>query len=254
GIVLPHDDRIYESDNFLTFSDASSDAVKREYSKMAEESLAEIMTAFGIESSLELGISGRETKITIFSNRFLAQNQTAFNIGFILYAQDSPNYLAWGESQRDRYKNIVKHETYHVFDKLFGMGSNYGVDRPAFWFKEGMAEYISGGASIPIETNDDLDIMLLDIQHYSHPIDVITGGDWVALDMIRRRYYPIFHLAIRYLMDEKGLGKTYQDVRSLYDDLLINNDFNSAFEQHMGITVEYYRENFFDLVRGILDN
>ncbi|MCP4725559.1 MAG: hypothetical protein GY863_11005, partial [bacterium] len=47
GIVLPHDDRIYESDNFLTFSDASSDAVKREYSKMAEESLAEIMTAFG---------------------------------------------------------------------------------------------------------------------------------------------------------------------------------------------------------------
>jgi len=37
---LPHDNRIYESANFLTFSDGSSDEVKKQYSGMAEGSLA----------------------------------------------------------------------------------------------------------------------------------------------------------------------------------------------------------------------
>ncbi|MCP4726133.1 MAG: hypothetical protein GY863_13905, partial [bacterium] len=251
GIVLPHDDRIYESDNFLTFSDASSDAVKREYSKMAEESLAEIMTAFGFEGTSELGITGRETKITIFSNRFLDQNQEAFSYGFILYSLDSPQYYARSEERKQRYRNVVKHETRHIFDFLyFGLNGNSAIALLPVWFIEGSAEYISEGGSIPIETTEELDFLILDMQSYSHPLDIISYDDLLAIQSFVR-FYPVFNLAVRYLLDEEGLGRSYQDIISMYDDIIINHDFNSAFEQHMGISVEYYRENFFDLARGL---
>ncbi|MFC1493385.1 hypothetical protein ACFL6O_05435 [candidate division KSB1 bacterium] len=253
GVLLQHDNRILESGNFLTFSDASSDSVKIAYSKMAEESLAEIMKAFGIENSVELGISDRDTKITIFSNRYLDHGQRAFSFGYILYALDSPVHLARPEYIRERYRNVVKHETYHVFDKLYGLGSNYGVDRPSFWFKEGMAEFISGGGSKPFETTDELDLWISIMQNSAHPIDVVKGEEWMTLDN-RGSYYTIFHLAVRYLMDEEGLGKTYQDVRLMYDDILINHDFNLAFKKYMGISVEYFRDNFFDLVRELLSD
>lgn len=48
---IEHDDRILETDNFLTFSDASSDEIKIIYSQMAEDAFEEIKQAFEIQSS-----------------------------------------------------------------------------------------------------------------------------------------------------------------------------------------------------------
>lgn len=72
---IEHDDRILETENFLTFSDASSDEVKIIYSQMAESAFEEIKQAFEIQSSEELGIlrDDRSTKITIYSDRYLNQ-------------------------------------------------------------------------------------------------------------------------------------------------------------------------------------
>lgn len=113
---IEHDGRVLESNNFLTFSDASSDDVKMIYATMAEESFYELKQVFEITSSEELGIQGSDkfSKIRIYSNRYLDHRQLAFPIGFFLYGLDSPVFLAWSESFKERFRNEVKHETMHV--------------------------------------------------------------------------------------------------------------------------------------------
>ncbi len=253
GVELPHDNRILESENFLTFSDANSDAVKIELSKMAEESLAEVMEAFGIDSSSELGISRRDTKITIYANNstYPGSGSTSFPYGTIFPAKGSSAYLAWPEYRRERYRNVVKHETMHVFQLLFGLYAGVrGKNRPPMWFQEGIAEYISGGAFVPIESIEELEEWIMG-EHWN-PLDIVTGEDWQTL--VGAGYYPLYHLAVKYLLDDKGLGKSYSDVKLMFEYMLINHDFNSSFEKCFGISVEYFRNNYFDLMRDFMSN
>ena len=162
---IEHDDRILETDDFLIFSDASSDEIKIIYSEMAERAFEEIKQAFKIQSSEELGIlnDDRSTKITIFSDRYLDHSNMAFPTGFLLIALDSPVASSWfggDESQlRDWYQRTIKHETMHVMQWLFGLdwdsrlpwSQRWGRTWPEFWFSEGIAEYISGGSFNPIK-------------------------------------------------------------------------------------------------------
>ena len=65
GQDIPHDGRIYETDHILVFSDASSDAVKMKYARMAEASFRELLSAFDIPDAAEPGIRRRENKVPV---------------------------------------------------------------------------------------------------------------------------------------------------------------------------------------------
>ena len=248
--TLSHDNRIYESQHFLTFSDGSSDDVKRQYSRMAEESFSELLQAFEITSSTELGITGRQSKITIYSDRCLNHTPMAFAYGFIIGALDSPVYHSWPDWQRERYRNTVKHETMHVLQ--FFLGLTYErldlAERPETWFTEGIAEYVSGGAAIPVTDLDQVTEWQTDEDHIN-PISIHSWSDFPVSDARTGEYYPMFGLAVEYLLDERGQGKTLLDVKRMFEDLSRGGCFfTEAFEAHMGISVPYYESYFFSLI------
>jgi len=263
---IEHDDRILETDNFLTFSDASSDDVKISYSQMAEGAFEEIKQAFEIQSSEALGIKidDRSTKITIFSDRYLDHSNMAFSTGFLLVALDSPVASAWfGDDKarlKDWYQRTVKHETMHVMQWLLGLdwdskiswSQRWGRTWPEFWFSEGIAEYISGGSFQPIETINQVNTWCENPQHIN-PISVRRSDDSPVPDSRIGEYYPMFGLAVRYLLDEAGLGKSFVDVREMYRDMRKTVSFRESFEKFMGISVEYYEEHFFELITELFN-
>ena len=252
--TLSHDNRIYETQHFLTFSDGSSDDVKHQYSSMAEESFSELLQAFEITSGTELGITDRTSKITIYSDRYLNHTPMAFAYGFIIGALDSPVYQYWPDWQKERYRNIVKHETMHVLQFL--MGLTYErldlAERPDTWFTEGIAEYVSGGAAIPITDLDQVNEWLTYEDHIN-PISIHRWSDLPVPDARSGEYYPMFGLALAYLLDERGQGKTLPDVKRMYEELSRGGCFfTEAFEAHMGISVPYFETHFFQLITDYL--
>jgi hypothetical protein len=234
------------------FSDGSSDVVRQQYADMAEESLAEILSAFRIPSAEALGVySDRpDTKITIYCSAARDVYMEAFQYGFVLYDINSPVWeVPWASMRRLNYRNIVKHETMHVVQLLLGSGVTgpWGM----VWFTEGLAEYVSGGSFYTVEPwsqveqwrQGETNINAIAIRIMA--VDIPPGGD-------AGKYYPMFGLAVEYLLDPKGRGRTLDDVKALLTDMGGGVTFDAALEAHMGISVDDYRTGFFDLVRGFL--
>lgn len=120
--TLSHDNRIYESANFLVFSDASSDDIKKQLSRTAEDSFQELKEAFDISSSAELGIVDQDSKMKIYANRYLSHIQQYFVYGFIIYSFDSPSL---DPAYKGNYSYFVRHELMHVFQHLLGFQTQW---------------------------------------------------------------------------------------------------------------------------------
>lgn len=257
NITLQHDNRIYETDNFLVFSDGSTDQVKIRYARYAEESFEELKLLFNIPSSEALGIVDQESKIIIYSNRYMSFKQRAFAYGFVLYSEDSESFQSYSEWQRNNFKNTVKHEMMHVLVLLLGIrGDRLPIEkRNEFWFNEGIAEHVSGGAFEPITNTAQLDYWLNQSNDHINPISIHRFADSpVPFDRIAE-YYPMFGLAVRYLLDNNGLGKKPQDIMQMFETLAAGKHlFVEAFEMHMSISVNEFELGFFDNIYEFLPN
>jgi hypothetical protein len=244
--TLQHDNRIYESANFLIFSDASSDEVKKKISRIAEKSLVELKLAFSISSSEELGIVNRESKVIIFANRYQNYSQIYFPCGLIIYSIDSPQN-AFGEN----YNRLVNHELMHVFQHLLGLGLD-GYDYwPEVWFCEGIAEYMAGGVLGTINNINQVNEWFAEENHIN-PISIHKFNDYRGPYNRRGEYYPMFELTVRYLLDERGQGKTLLDVKNIYEDLKNSIPFDDAFESNMKMSITYYESHFYELISEYL--
>ena len=87
----------------------------------------------------------------------------------------------------------------------------------------------------------------------------ITIRDWgfFPASVIERsngyEYYAMFDLAVRYLLDEDGLGKDYADLLALFLEMELSGaEFIYAFEKHMGISLEEYEVSFYDRMADYL--
>jgi len=248
GVKLSYDNRVLETEKVLTFSDASTDETKIRYAEMTEVSLAEIKELFDIKNSAELGIVDMNTKLKIYSKCNGNHPQAALENGFILYALDSsfwgnqpdndPEFYNW-------YQRMVKHETMHVVQ--FKLGGIYG--RVWAWFTEGVAEHISGGAFTPISCWPEV-VEWQQIENHVNPVSV------ERLDQIPQNvwgeHYPLFGLAVRFLLDPAGRGRTIKDLKTMFADMGEGMGFVEAFELHMGISLEYYETHFWELMQAYL--
>jgi hypothetical protein len=254
GRSYPSDNRILESAHFLVFSDGSSDDVKVIYAKMAEESLAELYHTFAVDSTdaLSLNFADSNSKIKIFSIKDANHDQMAFRFGFILYGQDSDDYQRWG-SDDFWFRREVKHETMHVLQWLFGLDSRGRVAEPwpEVWFTEGISEYISGGAFAPI-TNLGQWEDWLDISGHTNPIAIHQWADFTIPYGRTGEYYPAFSLAVRYLLDSRGIGRTPLAVKAMYVDMVSSGSFAEPFARTFGMTVEEYENHFPELIADYL--
>jgi hypothetical protein len=64
--------------------------------------------------------------------------------------------------------------------------------------------------------------------------------------------FPEPELAMRYILDDRGMGKSYQDVLSLFYDLRDGIPFPVSFEHHFGMSVSDFEDEVFDRVRTYL--
>lgn len=249
--TLTCDNKVLETENALTFSDASDDWAKIEYARMTEVSFAEIKELFEIATSAELGIVDRTTKMTIYSNRYKVHRQNSKFNGFILYGLDSPEWGNMPQNDPDFYvwyQRMVKHETVHVVEYYYTGAKG----RTHEWFNEGLAEHVSGGAFIPVTTWAQVEEWRQNPDHVN-PITIYNSYpvDWTRVG----EYYPMFHLAVRYLLDPRGRGRTYRDVKALFRAIGDENlRFDEAFETHMGLVETEYEAHFYGWIEAYLKN
>ena len=254
GRLYPHDQRILESAHFLVFSDGSSDDVKVIYAKMAEESLAELFETFAVESTdvLSLDFADSGSKIKIFSIKDANYDTVAFRFGFILFGQDSTNYQHGGYDDF-WFRREVKHETMHVLQWLFGLDPQGRVSEPwpEVWFTEGIAEHISGGVFAPIANLGQWEQWRSSSDH-ANPVAIHQWADFTIPYGRTGEYYPAFSLAVRYLLDSRGVGKTPLDVKAMYADMVSSGSFAEPFARMCGMTVEEYENHFPELIADYL--
>ena len=249
---IAHDNRILESNHYLIFSDGSSDDAKVRFAMMAEETFYEVMQAFHIHSSEELGILqyNRNTKPKLFSNvdTVFPYGGFAFNTGYVYYAFDSQTYLQWPEHLKTIYRADIKHETVHIVQFLVGM-DNLPNLWPDVWFSEGLAVYISNNRPPPANLQELNE--WLQIPENDNPIKV---HEWEDYPYGGRRYYQMFGLAVKYLIHENGHSRTTIDVLDMYRYMASSrNGFADAFEKFMGMSLQYYEDNYWDLITDFLE-
>lgn len=250
GEQWTHDNRVLETDHFLVFSDSSSDEAKIRFGEACEASLVWIMEFWRINESSELGILGRDSKLNVYSTRSRGmRSEEAFENGFVMYGFDSGVYLNMSREQQENRHRVFTHECTHVTQFLLG-GDYRWVHT---WMTEGLAEYVSGGVFAPVDTVEALDSWLAEENH-GNPVSIDRFEEIPLPYNQSWQYYPMFHLAFRYLLDPGGLNRTPQDIRYLFRLLQERESFPDAFEAAMGISLTWYEENFFTLIRDFLEN
>ena len=123
------------------------------------------------------------------------------------------------------------------------------------WFMEGIAEEISGGAHNPITTTAQLETWLANTAYYVNPIDIRTWEDYPNPYLkTLPKYYPMFHLIMSYLLSERGLGRSYIDIKRMFEEIALTNNFDQAFHNNFGMTTESLKESLFQRLRQFLIN
>jgi len=211
--------------------------------------LADVLQQLSIESMDGLLFRPGTSKIDLF----LLEDDTpewggwAYYGGFLL----SPNactsvYCRLG---------TIKHELLHVVGFLLaGFGSIHTMQVDV-WFDEGLAEYVAGSRSIG--TLDEYDARCRELEDVIHNSNPVSVHEWWDLDTsaagtLGVHAYELFELAVRYLMDEDGHGKTLEDAKELYLDLRQGFSFASAFQRQFGLRLVTYEVQFDTWMRDYL--
>jgi hypothetical protein len=244
-----HDCEPYAGVHFTVYSDGSGVEAKAALAELAEGVFSELSQEFQIESDADLAFTPGYTYY-IFAYRHISAPSEAYRNGFFVPALDrGPS----GLYERDpvRYRRVVKHELVHVFqftltDCPKNSACPYWLD---VWFREGQAVLVGGDFAIPTLqeyqewVSDPTKINPLQIRRSNDFPDPNRGG----------AYYPLFGLAVAYLMDgARGHGATVRDCRNLFQYMSDGDPFDVAFEKAFGISIAYLRENFFEIMEEYL--
>jgi len=61
-----------------------------------------------------------------------------------------------------------------------------------------------------------------------------------------------FQLAMDYLLDPGGLGKSNDDVLNLFYDVRNGDEFEVTFQRNFDISLQNFEDEFFDRMRGFI--
>jgi len=174
----------------------------------------------------------------------------AYYGGVMIYSLDNPRRASAGNTQLQVYRGVVKHELMHAIQFLL-----QGSDDPNLadaWLTEGIAEYVSGGtAGGSIHDLARLD-SLIDKYGALNPI-AMHQYHYPDVELIAYNYYyPMFELAVTYLVDPSGAGGAKSSIRDIFLDVGKGIPFPTAFEDRLGIGLAKYEDQFFDRIRAFL--
>ena len=258
----PHDGNPLEGENFVIYSDAASLEAREYLLQICEDVFIVIGERLGItDDSLYNFPAGRNNKIHIYAYKNYAPKSwggQAYYGGYIIYSMDNPTRTKWGHTIPESYVPLVKHEMMHVVQTLI-LGHN-DESYLYSWFAEGIAIEMSFDEFYTeelfykkIDTKAEFDSLTalygkrnaVAIRNsWERPTDIVGIGTYY--------YYPMFWLALRYLIDPNGLGGSFYDVREVLLDGTRGISFNNSLENRFGISQSEFEVRFFHRMNDYL--
>lgn len=254
GFRWPHDGDPYETPNFVVYSDGASLEARERLAEIGEELLVVLKDDFEIDAETMFRFPAGQSKIHIFAYK----NHTPMEWGgwgywggLLIFSLDHELRSEWGHTELGNYTRVVKHELMHAVESLLkGSDNSHLVD---VWLTEGIAEHVAGGtAGGSVTTLAKLDELVatygelnpVAMHRYDYP-DIEGIGFYY--------YYPMFELAVKYLLDPAGLGKTKPSIRDILIDAGNGAQFTVSFGNQFGISLQDYEDEFFFRMREFLD-
>ena len=261
GFHFGHDGKPYESENFIVYSGFSSQDERQYVAQVLEGRFVDLNTSLGISSHEAFEYPPGEEQIDVLTLRYQGDNVLwtgqSYRYGLIVHAPDSPRYDQEGYT-RNLYTQLLTHELMHVIEYLLigTAGDYYDTEK---WFHEGIAMYVAGPPPNQVRYPSQVEQWRFEMGNLSgqgNPISVETWADYPS-EVINNadklgRYYLFFELAFRYLVDPTGHGKTLLDVKNMYLDIREGLSFEETFERRMGLRVDDYEADFFDIIQEYL--
>lgn len=256
-----HDDNPLVTDHFMVFSGYASTEARQRVADLAEESLAEIFATFPIsEASFDFLPNWEPEKIHILAlaqQNFKRNSGYAYRDGLVVISDEHENYGLFGFDETI-HKRLLKHETYHVVEFLL-IGDPQFQQGSDVWMREGMAHYVSRPRPTEITTRQQVEewrAAHTEIENGGNPIAVHVWSDFPQeiLDAGQTfSYYNMFELAVRYLVDPEGHGASMQDIVRMYNSMGNRQSFEAALEQHLGLDLQDFEDNFYQIILAYLD-
>lgn len=254
-VQWPHDGHPYESDRFVVYSDAASLEARIDVADRAERLWSEIVSEMGIDNEvLRLPPGQEKVDIYAFEDRFPDWAGKAYHGGLVISSPDRKGLFGLARTERGQYESTLKHELIHVMTLSLLHGG--GLSEPPWvhvWFFEGFAEALSagttGGSIRGMDHFDYLTSKFGRLNPVSYRSEARVEGGAAAYT---EYHYPMRQLAVEYLLDQDGFGRTPNDATGLFADMAAGSEFESVFENHMGIALSDYKDQFFELMNGYL--
>lgn len=246
-----HDGEIYQSVYCDVYSDAASPEMKMEVGTIADELFDRILKWFDFYNLDDFIYPPGFSKIDIYINKNHPENiNWAYWGGVIITIRASEIEGHW-----TRYvKYTVAHELTHMFEFLIEGREVLGTD---VWFREGIAVHI--GCRVDpswqtVTTLTQLESWIAENQNvpgYGNPIKIHDHDDLPSgADL--HEYCRFSELAVRYLLDPRGMGGSLQDVLQIFYDARNRMYFSDSFEVHFGISLEDFEDEYFERMRAYL--
>ena len=251
----PHDGHPYEGDRFVVYSDSASVEARKDVADRAERLWTEILSEMSIDPAmLSLPLGQEKIHIYAFEDRSPEWAGKAYYGGILISSPERRSLLGLARTDRERYESTFKHELVHVASEALLHGG--GLDQPPWvdvWFFEGIAEVVSTGTGLGAIRGIDHFNYLTSKYGHLNPVSYerdasVEGGPGAYTEY----HYPMRQLAVEYLFDDIGFGIRIGKATALLVDMAGGTKFDTAFADHMGVTVADYEGQFFELMNGYL--
>jgi hypothetical protein len=244
-IAWPHDGNPIESTNFVVYSDAAGVEARHEVATVAEDVWAELLDELSIEPDTLRYPEGRD-KIDIYAYHDYDPQDWggwAYYGGLLVWSPDHDQR----QTGNNNLSPVLKHELVHVIQWLITGGESRPVDT---WFIEGLPLALAGDTT-PIRGLDQLDRLTAEYGTAS-PISIESYSQITSPEAGEHFHYPMFHLAVEYLMDDDGLGRSPGDMTDMLVDVAEGTSFEAAFENRMDLRLDDFENEFFSLMSAYL--
>ncbi|MEO9966519.1 MAG: hypothetical protein ABJF11_12055 [Reichenbachiella sp.] len=251
---LYHDGEPVEGENFIVYSDKSSQTWRKEVAVKAEESLSDIMTRFDLKSSdFDFVPLQDERKIHILTNYDQWNIALAYRDGIIIRSKDGPNFF--GDHQTWQY--VFQHEITHVIEFLL-IGTPSHSNSSSVWMREGFGNY--GARNHRIQSVEELEAWrekMKDVEGEGNPISIVGWSDFpesVVSGGTTGEYYGFFELGVRYILDEeKGNGTNIDNLKAYFEDIGDGVSYKAAFLKHFNMDADEFRDNYWTIMKEYLE-
>ncbi len=246
-----HDGQPYSSTYCIVYSDEASYEMKQQMAAIADQRFRQILQLFNFQDLSDFIYPPGSSKIEIYINRNHPENIAwAYWGGFIITIRSSDIIGHWYDYAVYTARHELTHELEFLIEGREVLGSEV-------WFKEGIAVYV-GCLEITswqtIKNLSELESWINQNQNLpgqGNPIKIHQNEDFPP-GADRHRYYQFFELAVRYLLDPRGMGKSFRDVLRVFYDLRDGKPFPVSFQDNFGISVSDYENEFYDRMRAYL--